>query len=607
MMLGSMFNVAIASIAIFQSGRSALAFVWLLAIIPTVVFVYIRRIARRSRPKPAAASVRGIRRTIASGFVQGVLWASVPAFFYAGNSNAAQIVIISLSAGMLATGSLALATIPAASFAFAAPLVVACMVGLLLDGSQSSLLVALMTPGFCFLLLRAVIVINERLVTKIVEKTKADEVARSDALTGLMNRAGYVEYLENKALFPMKRHGIGFAVLHLDLDNFKLVNDTMGHDAGDELLQRVAERLLTTIRPEDCVARVGGDEFAIIIRDVDRPEILASIAERIVHAFNGPFFVHGKPVRCKTSIGIARAPHDGNDVASINKSADVALYLAKKKARGNFVFLEGALDEQVRKRKALGRALAEAISHDQLFLEFQPIYSASHGQPTAFETLLRWTHPEEGPINPAEFIPIAEELGLIQDIGEWVIRRALGVLAQMPDHIRISVNFSPLQLRSPTLVQFTLDRLAEKQISPRRFEVEVTETISIEGDRQAQQTLETLREHGVSIALDDFGTGYSSLTYICSLPITRVKIDRSFVASLGRNPQSMAVIQAILGLAHNLGLKVVAEGVETRLQYDVIAGHGCEEFQGYLLSRPLSAEAAVVCATSNNAVLQLVA
>lgn len=607
MMLGNLINVAVAMVAIYPNGRHLSAILWAGVLVVMTATLYVRRLLARRMPRPRKASPRGLRIVIRNGFLMGLAWAGLPGLFYLGSEAPAQILIISLSAGMLVIGGLALAAVPAASIAFITPLLLASLVSLLREGQLHSYLTAALALGCTLLLLHAIRLLHESLVAKAMGKAKAERDARHDRLTNLLNRAGFEEYIENKAVQPMKRHGVGFGVLYLDLDGFKPVNDTFGHAAGDELLKQVAERLGHAVRPEDCVARLGGDEFGIVVKDSNDATQLAAVAERILRAFNAPFYALGKPVACRTSIGIARAPMEGADAPSVLRAADSALYVAKKNAPGSYAFLESDVDEQLRRRKQIGGALAHAIAAGEFSLDYQPVFPELGGQPTAFESLLRWNNPELGPVTPGEFIPVAEELGLIQDIGEWVIPRACATLAQMPDRIRMSVNFSPLQLRSPTLVDFTLDTLAANAIAPARFEIEVTETISIEGDGEARQVLEAFRDRGISIALDDFGTGYSSLSYICSMPIDRVKIDRSFVASLGRSTQSMAVIQAILGLARNLGLQVVAEGIETRLQYDVIAGHGCQEFQGYLLSRPLPEQAAIALANGRDAELSKVA
>ncbi|MGE3248332.1 MAG: putative bifunctional diguanylate cyclase/phosphodiesterase, partial [Beijerinckiaceae bacterium] len=315
----------------------------------------------------------------------------------------------------------------------------------------------------------------------------------------------------------------------------------------------------------------------------------------------------GRPLACNTSIGIALAPDNGEDAANIIKNADIALYNAKRRKRGDYAFFESATDERAQKRKQIGMALREALAKKELFLEFQPIYATHDRQVNGFEALVRWTHPQLGDVGPAQFIPIAEELGLIQDIGEFIIEEACAALAQWPERMRVSVNFSPLQMRSPALLEVILAALARHGLKPERFEIEVTETVSLEGDTKALAMLEALSAHGMSIALDDFGTGYSSLSYLCTLPVSRVKIDRSFVASIFRTTQSLAVIQAILGLAHSLGMQVVAEGIESRAQFDIVAGHGCEEIQGFLFSKPLSLQAAVQLANNSNSKLRLVA
>ncbi len=600
-------NIVIAAYAMYLSGQLVAMVIWCSAMTLFAAYLVAKRVRSRCKPKPVTASTNAILNVIRNGLISGLMWSCVPLFFYLGNTLSGQIVVICLCAGMLSGGAFAFAPVPAAATAFMTPIAVASIFTAARAGQVHDIVIMAMVVIFSIALLRSVFSYHAQLVHKLIERSEAEAVARKDPLTGLTNRIGFEEFITDHALAALRRHGTRFSVLYLDLDSFKAVNDTHGHSAGDELLREIAARLAGAVRPGDCVARLGGDEFGIVVSDCDSEAMVAAVADRILRAFGPPFYVAGQPLNCKTSIGIAMAPRDGEDVASIVKSADVALYHAKRNRRGEYAFLENEIEERLQRKRTIASTLAEAIRKDQFYLEFQPIYSTERRRITAFESLIRWEHEELGLVSPADFIPVAEELGVIQEVGEWVIRRACKALETMPEHIRICVNFSPRQLRSPTLVAYTLECLARRKIDHSRFEIEITETVSIEGDEAALNVLESFRDHGISIALDDFGTGYSSLSYICKLPISRVKIDRSFVGSLFRSTQSMAVIQAILGLAHNLGMKVVAEGIENRAQFDIVAGHGCEEIQGFLLSRPLSHEDAVILANSEEPILELAA
>lgn len=592
-------NILVATYATYLSGNWIGTILWCSVMMAFTAYLSWKRWKSHGRPKPQTASPHALHTVIKNGFIFGLLWACVPLFFYVGNTISGQILVICLCAGMLSGGVFVLAPVPAAATVFMIPLALASIVAAIRNGQAHDIAITALVIIFASALLRSVFNYHAQLVRKTVERSEAEVTARKDPLTGLINRVGFEEFITDHAIAPMKRHGTHFAVMYMDLDHFKIINDTHGHAGGDDLLREVAARLTSAVRPGDCVARLGGDEFGIVVRDCGTAAMVAAIADRILRAFGPPFYVSGRPVNCQTSIGIAMVPHDGEDAANIIKSADVALYQAKANRRGAYCFLEDEIQERLLRRRCMARTLSRAIRKNQFYLEFQPIYSTEDRQITAFEALIRWQHPDLGLISPGEFIPVAEELGLIQDIGEWIIRHACDALAAMPAHVRICVNFSPRQLRSPTLLAYTLNCLASRGIVTERFEIEITETVSIEGDTDALGVLESFRDAGISIALDDFGTGFSSLSYVCKLPISRVKIDRSFVASLFGSPQSMAVVQAIIGLAHNLGMKVVAEGVESRAQFDVVAGHGCEEIQGFLLSRPLSQRDAV--ALANNA------
>jgi diguanylate cyclase (GGDEF)-like protein len=607
LMAGNICNAIVGLLATARSGYWPLSVLWAAAVIGFSVRLLLRHRQHRFRERPHEVSPSAIRRAVINAMALGLLWACLPILFFLDPTPSNQMLSISIAAGMICVAAFSLASIPPAALVFILPLAGTGLTGFFLRGGADPFLVIMLTAALALTLQRAICSYHDQLIKKVVDRATAEEHARKDALTGLLNRKGFEEYINEKAVEPMKRHGKGFTVMYLDLDDFKLINDTFGHVAGDELLRRVAERLSNSVRPEDCVARLGGDEFGIIGCEITDPRLAGVIADRIIRALEAPVYISGKPVLCRTSIGIALAPADGEDAASIIKNADLALYFAKRNKRGDYAFFRSDVDERVQARKKIGQSLRGALEREQFYLEYQPIYSTIGKRIAGFEALLRWAHPEYGRIAPADFIPLAEELGLIQDIGEWVIEAACQALAEWPEDMRISVNFSPLQLKSPTLVQFTLDALERHGIKTSQFEIEVTESVSMEGDAKSLAVLETFQANGISIALDDFGTGFSSLAHVCMLPITRVKIDRSFVDSCLTSPQSLAVIQAITGLARSLKLEVVAEGVETLAQYHMIASHGCEEIQGFLLSAPLSRADATKMANQAEPVLRQVA
>ena len=404
-----------------------------------------------------------------------------------------------------------------------------------------------------------------------------------DALTGLPDRAAFVAALKRAA-----DSGDGVAVLFLDLDDFKVVNDTLGHPAGDGLLREVAGYLRTAL-PEATIARLGGDEFAILMQDIDQGESLAALADRIQACFQRTVTLDGQQADCSASLGIAVAPGDGADGITLMKNADLALYRAKGEGKSTYHFFEPALDEEARRRRQMELDLRLALREGGFELYFQPLYSLTEERLQGFEALIRWPHPELGMISPLDFIPLAEETGLIVPIGDWVIREACHQAAQWPDDLSVAVNVSPKQFATPGLSQTILQALAASGLPPQRLELEITESIFIANVEKTLSALHGLRDLGVRIALDDFGTGYSSLSYLRSFPFDKVKIDRSFVEDLSKGGNAHAVIRAITTLADALGMDTLAEGVEEQDQLDVLRQEGCRFIQGFLFSRPVPA------------------
>jgi diguanylate cyclase (GGDEF)-like protein/PAS domain S-box-containing protein len=422
----------------------------------------------------------------------------------------------------------------------------------------------------------------------ITERRRAEQkiahMARHDALTDLPNRVLFRERLAD-ALTGIAR-GSKLAVLYLDLDRFKGVNDTLGHPVGDELLKVVAERLRHSVRETDTVARVGGDEFAVIQTDVGEPMDTALLARRLGEAVRAPYDLAGHAVLVDTSIGIALAPSDGVEPDGLLKAADMALYGAKADGRGTYRFFEAGMDMRMKARRELEIALRQALAAGQFDLHYQPQVNVDDRRITGCEALLRWNHPERGMISPAEFIPVAEEIGLIIPLGEWVLRKACIDAAQWPDDVRIAVNLSPIQVTNQNLVPVVVSALATAGLSARRLEIEITESVLMRNTEKTMATLHQLRELGVHISMDDFGTGYSSLSYLRKFPFDKIKIDRSFISGLPDDNESIAIVRAVAGLAQNLNMIATAEGVETTQQLEAVRALGCVEMQGYLFSPP---------------------
>jgi diguanylate cyclase (GGDEF)-like protein len=425
----------------------------------------------------------------------------------------------------------------------------------------------------------------------ITAEKRAEElivhVAHHDALTGLPNRILFAEQLE-QALKRVRR-GERLAVLYIDLDHLKRVNDTLGHPIGDKLLKAVADRLRGCIRDIDTVARLSGDEFAIIQSSIDRPSDAAALAVRIRDAIRVPIVLDGHQVVVDTSIGISIAPIDGTKLDELLKTADIALYEAKNSGRGTYCFYQTEMNERMQVRGQLEQDLGRALANGEFELFYQPIIELKDNKISAFEALLRWHHPVRGMVSPAEFIPIAEEMGLIIPLGEWVLRTACAEAATWPSEIKVSVNVSSLQLSNKNLVNVVVGAVASARIPASRLEIEITESVFIENTFANISTMKQLHELGVQFAMDDFGTGYSSLGYLLSFPFSKIKIDRSFITGLSDKKESRAVVRAVADLARNLNMIVTAEGVETNQELVQVRMLGCTEMQGYLFSRPLPA------------------
>jgi diguanylate cyclase (GGDEF)-like protein len=420
----------------------------------------------------------------------------------------------------------------------------------------------------------------------ISDRQRAEErivhMARHDALTDLPNRTMFRERLE----YELKRikRGDALAVLCLDLDHFKSVNDTLGHPVGDELLKVVAERLRRCIREPDTIARLGGDEFAIIMTGMHAPTDPVVLAKRIRQAVIKPYILDGHQILADISIGISLAPIDATEPDLLLKNADMALYGAKADGRGTYRFFEPEMDARMKARRELDMDLRKALANGEFRLHYQPLVNIQNNEITAFEALLRWNHPIRGLVPPAEFIPIAEETGLIIPLGEWVLRGACQETANWPTNIKVAVNLSPAQLNSRNFTDVVVNALAASGVSANRLQLEITETVLLQNTFNTLATLQKLRALGVQIALDDFGTGYSSLSYLRSFPFDKIKIDRSFIKDLMSGAEPLAIVHAIAGLAKSLNMTSTAEGVETKQQLEALQALGCIEMQGYLFS-----------------------
>jgi diguanylate cyclase (GGDEF)-like protein len=446
---------------------------------------------------------------------------------------------------------------------------------------------------------RAIEIINRPLksggwvatIEDVTERRRADEkiahLAHYDGLTDLPNRILFRERLEQslKAIQP----GEQLAVLYIDIDEFKSVNDALGHPIGDELLKGVAERLRGCLKETDVAARLGGDEFAVIQTAIkDRLET-SRLVDEIHSAIRQPLECMGHLITTDASIGIALAPGDGVDLDQLLKNADLALYGAKGDGRRTYRFFEAGMDQRARARRSLELELRQAISDGSLEIYYQPVVNLEDGKVSSCEALLRWRHPERGMISPAEFIPIAEDSGLINQLGLWVLNTACAEATTWPDHVRVAVNVSPVQFRSPSLALNVAAALAACGLPASRLELEITEAVLIRDDEAALDMLHQLRKLGVRIALDDFGTGYSSLSYLQRFPFDKIKIDRSFIRDIAGPGASSSIVQAVVNIAAASDMTTTAEGVETEQQRNLLYILGCTEMQGYLFSPAIPA------------------
>lgn len=433
---------------------------------------------------------------------------------------------------------------------------------------------------------------SEDITDRRETESRMAHMAYHDGLTGMPNRAAFLQALE-QLIDACAQADEEFAVLSVDLDRFKEINDVFGHEIGDKLLIEVAQRLEKAAKA-GVVARLGGDEYGLMI-DGKQPDAAKQLAQSVSDAISEEFVIDGKTLRVGVTTGISIFPRNGRDGASLLANADAALSRAKARSRGSVSFYEAEMDQQIRTRRALHQDLSNALRKGELTLHYQPQARARHtltgDEVMGFEALVRWMHPTRGFVPPSEFIPLAEESGLIVELGEWILREACREAASWPRHLQIAVNLSPAQFMHGDLVGLVHSILLETGLTPGRLELEITEGVLIDDFERGLSLLRRLKALGVHIAMDDFGSGYSSLTYLQAFPFDKIKIDRAFVMNLGRNPQSAAIIRAVVGLGHGLGISIVAEGVETQDQLSFLAVEACDQVQGYFLGKPAPAEA----------------
>jgi diguanylate cyclase (GGDEF)-like protein len=417
-------------------------------------------------------------------------------------------------------------------------------------------------------------------------------LASADPLTGLPNRRVFGATLGQMSQqeYLSERQQFGFAVLFLDLDRFKVINDTLGHRVGDLLLQEVAGRLKGALQATDVLARLGGDEFAIVATTVGSRSSVEVLASSLIEVIGQPYEIDGHRIRSSGSIGIAIGPLDGSNADDLLMAADLALYSVKANGRGTYRFYERSMNEEINERRQIEIDLREAIERHELELHYQPIIDLRRNVVTGFEALARWRHPVKGMVPPAVFIPVAEDTGLILTLGAWALREACRVAAEWPDHLKIAVNLSPVQFSTPNLCQTIESILTETGLASHRLELEITERLLIEDSEKTLSALHRLKRLGIRISMDDFGTGYSALSYLRNFPYDKIKVDRAFVSDLAAGTEHLVIVQAVVSIARALGMTTTAEGVETTGQREFLTALGCDEAQGYLFSAPVPIE-----------------
>jgi diguanylate cyclase (GGDEF)-like protein len=443
--------------------------------------------------------------------------------------------------------------------------------------------------------------INEQIFLReiryAIERKQQEEklfyLAQYDVVTGLPNRVLFRDRLD-RALTHAERNNTNVVLMFLDLDHFKAINDSLGHDAGDQLLKQVGQRLVSCLRKEDTIARLGGDEFTIVLNDIERPDKAAKLAQKIIDVMSRSFSLEGLEIFVTTSIGIAAYPNCGSDASTLIKNADAALYSAKESGRSTFRFYHEKMNRVAGEKLSMVTDLRHAVERNEFVLHYQPQVDCNTGAVVGVEALIRWMHPERGLIYPGEFISLLEETGLVIQVGEWVLRTACEQCktwqsAGLPP-LRVAVNISARQFWQKNLVKIVSQVLQETQLDPTSLELELTESLLIENVSETVAILRALHGLGVQLSVDDFGTGYSSLVYLKQFPLHALKIDRSFLQDIHVRPENAAITEAIINLAHSLQLGVVAEGIENETQYNFIRKHGCDMYQGFLLAKPMTAD-----------------
>jgi len=588
-MIGANFaNALVLVAAMFGGPHFVAALIWIGALALYLGPLVWRLHARRGRSPPVTAEPRVIQRAVVNAGLLGLIWGAAPVLFF-DSGPGEQLIFACVCTGMLCGGAFAMATIPAAVLAYVLPIGGGAGLALLLEARETvEYFAAPLLLSYSAVLIIGSSSHGRNFADRVVAQARAELAARHDPLTGLPNRTAFNAAIDD-AFDRLARYGERFALFYIDLDDFKDVNDRWGHQAGDQLLRQAAGRLADSLNERGSIARLGGDEFALIARGVFEPQAASNLAFDIACRFDAPFTLESGVANCGASVGAALAPTDGADASSLLGAADVALYRAKRDLKGSAPLYRAPDDGKALNRRELTHDMRAAVGRGEFFLQYQPIQNLRSGRIEACEALVRWRHPRLGLIAPGKFIEIAEKTGFIHELGEWILIRACVEAAAWPVGTRVAVNVSAQQLCDGSIDRVVESALRHSGLAADRLQIEVTESAALAAIEEATSALLRMHDRGAAVVLDDFGTGFSSFDHIRRLPVSGVKIDRSFVLDLPANRRSGAIVHAVAHLAQMLDLDVTAEGIETEQQRAFLERAGCASGQGYLFARPLDA------------------
>lgn len=586
---GSLICAGIIALALWDIVPPHLVVGWLaLAVIVTAARLMLYRAFMKADPPPERSSLWA-NWFVFGAAAMGFVWGLLGSLLLPTDQYVYQLLIIFVIGGVTASAMIVLTPLRWAFPAFMLPAIVPLVIVIFMQATSVHPLVGAMLVVLIGAMLATLPIVHETHVASLRARFETN-----DALTGLPNRAMFNERL-TQALARAERYRKQLAVLFIDLDRFKIINDTLGHAAGDRLLTQLAAHLRSCLREGDTIGRQGGDEFVVLIEDVSDPQHTTNVAKKILETVAQPYILSGQTVHVTASIGISLYPDDGSDQQTLLKNADIAMYRAKEQGKNNLQYYSAQMNQHSLERLALETSLRGAIERKEFLVHYEPKIDMRSGQITGVEALVRWIHPELGMVAPARFIPLAEETGLIGPIGEWVLRTAcidaVSWIKQGAAPINVAVNFSARQLAREDLAQSITSVLRESGLEPRYLELEITEKAVMHNAERAVTALRQLKALGIRVAIDDFGTGYSSLGNLKRFPIDSVKIDHSFILDIPYDKDDVAITRAVIAMAHSLGLKVIAEGVETKEQSDFLRDHDCDEMQGYFFSPPIDSAA----------------